>query len=468
MIDRRELLRSLGAGAALAALAPLTALSGCGPSGSRAGPVTATPRAPVRMALREAVERMSERLERPTAYLLVRRRVRALVAAGQAEVADEQMTVVVLAGTTGGRRVERAFDEIDLARIASVSAELAAGARGPRRPRVALAAPLDRKAALALDPATLTARDWLDRARSIAARGEQMSSSRLIYRASYLACDDDRVWVVSEAGDRGQRLVRTRLGTSFIAWHGSEPMAGEAQFAGSVGPAPELLADAAIAVAAAEALALFTPTAPPTGPRTVLLAPTVVALVLERAIGIVLAGGGRPPAAALTIGDDPTARGYGSYGHDDDGAPAAATRLVEGGAVVGRLGAGNARRCGPTWRLVTAPSNLIVAPGPRPVAELEAGIEDGVIVTAPRGVDVDHAGVLVVRARASEVSKGRRTGRAWEDVELRASVHDLLAGVTGVAAERAALAIADDGPPRSVVAPWLVTQAVLGSARGAG
>jgi len=463
VIGRRDLLRSLGAGAALAALAPLT---GCGGRAARTGSTAAGGRDPLRAALRAAVLQLGTRLDQPTAYLLERRRVRALVDVAQADVADEQVTVVVLAGTDGGRRVERCFDDVTPARIAAVAAELVTAARGPARASIEVPAATDRRPRLDLDPAELTPRGWLDRVRSIAARGARHATSRIVYRASYLTCEDDRVWVIGAGGDRAQRLVRTRMGTTFVAWHGSEPMAGEAEVAGAHGPTPDLLEDGAIAEAAAAALALFTPTAPPTGERPVLLDPRVVAAVLDRGLATLLAGGGPAPAAALTVIDDPTRPGYGTYAYDDDGAPAAATRLIEGGAVVGRLGTGNARRSGRLWRLTRAPSNLVVTPGETAAAALEAGVDDGVVIAGVRGVDLDDTGAIVVRAaRARELIDGRRTGRAWDDVELRADVRALCAAITGVSAEHAAVAITGDGPPRSVVAPWLLTRATVGSAR---
>ncbi len=464
MLGRREFLRALGAGAATAALAPL----GCGPGGRRGLVIAEANPDQLRQALRDAVITLGGRLDQPRAWLLTRRRVRVLVDVAVAEVVEERSTVGVLSARDGdGRRIERCFDEVTAPRVAALAAAMAATGGRRREVGSAIPPPVDHGGPVEVDPARLAHADWLARARDIARRSERAASSRIVYRAAWLASDDDRVWAVGEDGDRHQRLVRSRFGATFVAWHGSTPQFGEAEIAGGFGPAVVRLDDEAIARAAAEALALFTPSAPPIGRHVVLLDPGVVAaLVAAHVSAPRLAAPSRP---GVTIVDDPTAGGYAGYWFDDDGAPARATPLFGGGAGVGAtLGVGHARRQAPTWRLAPVPAQLVVAAGAATAAELEAGINDGLVIEGVRDVHIDDAGVVVVRVtRGRQLAAGVRTGRQWGDLEVRGGAADLFSDAIGVSQERREVAVASAGSPQSVSAPWLLTRARVGQARGA-
>lgn len=482
-MERRDFLRAIGAGAAAAALTPL----GCGAGHRRRAAQVETDPEALRRALREAVTVIGEHLAEPRAWMLSRRRIRVLVDVGTAELEDERLTVCVLSGRMdGGGRYERCLDEVTTASIARAAARIAAGAaesvaaagsagteraafRGGTRRGRAIPPPVDHGAAVEVEPSRLAHVDWIARARELARRGEGAATSRIVYRAAWLTTDDDRVWAVGEDGDRHQRLVRSRVGASFVAWHGTTPQFGETEVAGGFGPAVERVDDAAIARAAAEALALFTPGAPPTGRHVVLLDPGVVAAMID--------GYARSPAAAavpanvppfISITDDPTAAGYARAWFDDAGAPARARTLIGAGA---GAGGGHVRRAGPSWRARAAPTQLFVAAGPAPAAALESGIDDGLVIEGLRDVRVDDRGMIVARvARGRQLTGGVRTGRQWGDLEVRGTAAELLADAIGVSSERREVAFNDDrrgdGTPRSVTAPWMLTRAHVGSARG--
>lgn len=466
MIDRRELLRGFGASAALSAIAS----GGCGP---RLAPRPRRPdeRESLRAALRAAVERLSQRLAEPSGFLLERTRIAVFIDGRDVDVFEQRSEVVVLSGTAPRGRLERCRQgEVDPRWIGVATDELLADADGPSRPARSL--PAAREDVAAMERESRFGTSWIERARELAGRAQRVASSRLIYRAAYLTAESDRACSISERGDLEQRQTRTRAGVTFVAWHGAHPMTGEAELATMLAPHAALLDgsavlddaildDAAIERAAADALALFTPTAPARGIRPVVLDPRVVAAVLDRTWPRLLRGGEPPPAPLLTLRDDPTISGYGGYRHDDAGAPGAAVVLLANGRVHRALGVGHERRCPPSWRLEVSPSNLIVEPGTTPAEELHREVDDGMVVTHPRGVFVAPTGQLFVHARAREVLRGRLTGRAWHDVELQSDVAALFAEVRGISAEAATIGVADDRPARTISAPWLATRAMV-------
>jgi hypothetical protein len=378
--------------------------------------------------------------------------VRVLVDVAVAEVVEERMTVAVLSGRTAdGQRLERCFDEVTPEMVTAVAGVLGKDAGGGQRrePAAAIPAPRDHGAPVEVDPTRLAQSDWLSRGRDLARRGESAATSRIIYRAAWLATDDDHVWAVGEDGDRHQRLVRSRLGATFVAWQGSLPQFGEVEVAGGFGPAVKRIDDAAIARAASDALALFTPAAPPVGRQIVLLDPGVVAALVDahaRAPRV-----GMPDRPAVTVIDDVAAGGFASSWFDDDG----------------QVG-GRARRSAPDWRLVESPSQLAIAEGAMSAVDLETGINDGLVIEGLRNVHVDEAGVVVMRvSRGRQLTAGSRTGRQWGDLEVRGKASDLLGDAIGTSRERREIAVADV-PARAVTAPWLLTRAHVARARGAG
>ncbi|HUQ04096.1 MAG TPA: hypothetical protein VM261_16470 [Kofleriaceae bacterium] len=466
MIQRRDLLRGFGASAAVAALAPLVPFgaAACGRGRVKAPANVEVEGDVLRAALRDAVGVIGAAMTRPRAWVLSRRRVRVLVDVAVAEVVEERMTVAVLSGVgADGRRVERCFDEVTPLQVAAVAAGLArdaggGGGGGRAGKAVAIPAPENRSEPVEVDPTKLAHSDWLSRARDIARRTEAAASSRIVYRAAWLATDDDRVWVVAEDGDRHQRLVRSRLGATLVAWQGSMPQFGEVEVAGGFGPAVTRVTDDAIARAAGDALALFTPTPAPVGRHVVLMDPGVVAALVDahvragRGGGVGGAGGdGVSDRQIVKIVDEPATAGYARYWFDDDG-----------------VAGGHARRAAPSWRLREEPAQLAIVEGSSGVAELELGINNGLVIEGLRNAYVDAAGVAVMRvARARQLTGGSRTGRQWGDLEVRGSTVELLSDGIQTSRERSEIVVGD-APARAVIAPWLLTRAEVARARGGG
>ena len=147
-------------------------------------------------------------------------------------------------------------------------------------------------------------------------------------------------------------------------------------------------------------------------------------------------------APSVTIVDDPTRLDLpGGFEADDEGVPATPITLVDRGRIVGRLCdratavdldgvAGRGRRAG--WDVLPVPrlSNLVVAAGDTPAADLEAGLDRGLVVTRLGGATLDPASRrLVLRVeRGWEVRHGRRR-RPLAPFELTGDALDVLAHV---------------------------------------
>jgi hypothetical protein len=443
--SRRDLLRAAGVGAAASLIGDL---------GCRA-PTPPTP--PMRQldpglrpALRDALAVLATRLTEPVVFARVRRRIRAAVDLLERDVADDTVALVVLAGrgADGGWR-EHAIDRVDPALVGAAARALVAAAPPGGGAAIAAGPPAEHAGPALDDPDGLTLTDWRARIDDLAARAATGGNSRLVYRAVYAVTDDETRWIVTAEGDHRERRVRSRIGAVAVAWHGSAPVAGTVEIAGGFGPATDRLGTAALAEINGEALALTTPGAFTAAPdAVVVLAPPVAAALIARS--------GPRADGPVVIVDDPgdlaDGAGYGSFTIDDLGRPTAARR----GGWVRRDRAG---------RGVASFTNLVVAPGA--VADLAATtgaaafLIDGVADVGGRS---DQLALRATRVRRLE--RGRLTGHAWRDVELRGAVGALLAATTALGAAPVTVAI-DDDVPRAVVTPGLVTRAALVPSRGA-
>ncbi|MBL8627721.1 MAG: hypothetical protein JNK64_40935 [Myxococcales bacterium] len=446
MWSRRDLLRAAGVGVAASIVGDL----GCRTPTPPAAPVREVDPA-LRPALRDALAVLATRLTEPVVFARLRRRIRAAVDLLERDVADDTVALVVLAGRgADGQWREHAIDRVEPALVQAAARTLIATApAGPGAavvpgPIADLAPPVDR------DPATLALTDWRDRLDELATRAASGGNSRVVYRAVYAITDDETRWVVSAAGDHRERRVRSRIGAVAVAWHGSAPIAGAVEVAGAFGPDTARLTTAALTAINQEALALTTPGAFAAQPdATVVLAPAVAATLIAR-VGAVADG---PVAIVDDPGELADGAGYGSFAVDDLGRPTAGQR------------AGWLRR-DRDGRTVAAFANLVVAPGT--VADLtaatgaEAFLVDGVADVGGRG---DQLALRATRVRRLE--RGRLTGHAWRDVELRGSARGLLAATTAVGVATVTVAHGDDDVPQAIVTPGLVTRAALVPSRGA-
>ena len=345
-------------------------------------------------------------------------------------------------------------------------------------------------------------------------RGDAPLDSRIIYAASLLDVDDAHVWSVSPAHDREQRLVRVRNRVTRATWSGRRPVVAEVERGWLGGIEDDALAPREVQRAAEHALLVTTPGELEDDERVVVLDPTVTAAVIEAASYGLLLGGGRGgswgsggggwgsggggwgsggggwgsgadgvgssaplvlgaavAAPLVTLVDDPTTAGaYGGYAFDDEGAPAAASTLIDAGRLASVLGGGGrARRPGHVGPLEPSASHLRLEPGTTDAETLRP--EVGLLLEGGRLAALDAGGshVTITAARAWELRGGRLTGRVFPDVELVGEVAQLLANVEGVSADHAIVPLRDDldGEPRwrSIDAPFLRTRGLLRARR---
>lgn len=484
-VDRRALLRAAGAAGAgsLLGLPALLAALGCG----ERAPTPAGPAAPpigVRAWLRDAVAVLAPRFAAVHALAVARRRVTGAVDVVGAGVARQRRDGAVLtARDRAGRWHERATSDLSAVGIAAAARALAAAGGPPQRTAVTFGpAPPPPPPLPPIGDATVRARV------DAIAIADRRLNSRIVYAAAQLDVEDVHVWSISPHHDREARTRRVRQRALRAAWSGSRPVLTEAERGWVGGLDAQALARSAIEQATEDALLLVTPGALDPGPRLVILAPAVAASLADavaRARLVRAAPGGWAPAPdavrlspLLSITDDPTAASaYGGFPFDDEGAPAAPLVLVEAGRITGALGdeasggRGRARRPGHLGALEPAPSHLRVAPGATPHAALR---EDGFELEGALGAALDPGSdrVVIGAARAREVQRGVLTGRVYADVELTGDATALLAAVSGVSAETAAVSYRDelDGEPRwrSLEAPHLRTRGHLRARRRGG
>jgi hypothetical protein len=188
----------------------------------------------------------------------------------------------------------------------------------------------------------------------------------------------------------------------------------------------------------------------------VLLARGTAGVVLHEVIGHLtegdlVAAGGSPlgtltgaviTTPSLSVLDDPTRFDLpGGFSHDDEGVPASPSRSVDEGRLSGWLcdrasaalldaQPGRGRRASWDTPPVARLTNLVVGPGSTPLADLESGLDRGLVVTRVGNATVDPASRrLVLRVeRGFEVRGGRRR-RALARCELTGDALEVLATI---------------------------------------
>lgn len=151
----------------------------------------------------------------------------------------------------------------------------------------------------------------------------------------------------------------------------------------------------------------------------------------------------------VTVVDDGTLDGrYGSAPYDDEGVPHRRNVLVEGGVLKGFLydlktaaqsgiestGNGSRRLFNPP---APEPTNLILAAGSTPLAEMIAGIDDGLLVEDVLGLgqgNIVSGAFSNPLSLAFKIEKGEIVGRV-KNVSIAGNIYDLLKEVTAVSRE---------------------------------
>ncbi|HEY7355235.1 MAG TPA: TldD/PmbA family protein, partial [Ktedonobacterales bacterium] len=152
-------------------------------------------------------------------------------------------------------------------------------------------------------------------------------------------------------------------------------------------------------------------------------------------------------APEVDMVDDPTVPGaYGSYFFDDEGQPAAPTRILRDGVLVaplsdllsatvtGRSRTANGRRENYARKSYARMSNTFFGRGTTPPADLLASLEHGIYLRhASSGMEDPLGwGIQVTAHYGEEIINGERTGRLFAPVGITGYVPDLLQSITGI------------------------------------
>ena len=464
-LDRRELLQALGVAGASAWLAA------CGGQ-SRAIRRQPQIRDEVRTWLREAVARLAAVYPHVHALAVTRRRTTVgLDIVGSGIHHARRDGVVLAVRDRDGHVREVATSDLTGDGVATAVRALA---RQTRPARVTFPAPPPAPSA-----PVVPGDAGLERRVQAIAESDRLLNSRIVYAAALIDIDDATVWSIAPDHDREQRLVRVRKRAIRAAWAGSRPVLAEAE-RGWIGDVDQYELGERVEDATAAALLLTTPGTFDEKQHEVVLDPSVAATLIDTGTRALLtttaarrpevkarlAMGASLAAPAITIVDDPTVPGaYGGFAFDDAGQPAAPVTLVDEGRVGALLATTHrVRRPGHLGPSEAAPSHLRLAAG---TTTWQALAGTGFILEGGQHALFDPSTdrVVVAAARAREVKSGMLTGRVFADVELVGTLATLLAAVTGVAQETAALSIREelDGEPRwrSVEAPYVATRGLV-------
>lgn len=329
------------------------------------------------------------------------------------------------------------------------------------------------------DPAQLSDSALIDSVNAVTKRDPGLSS-RIVYASGLLETDDATVWSVAEHRDLEQRLYRVRRALTRVAWNGTQPIISEVSRAWSGGIEDQTFSDDELAYARELALGLMTPGAFDDGEHALVLAPDVVAGIVDAAARTLYTTraarrpevaarlqSGKPIAAnGFSLVDDPTvASAYGGFRFDDDGELATPVTLIDRGQLAGRIA--RHRRPGHTGPVEIMPSHLRVAPG----TATELSLDEGYLLEGNRGIALDPGSdrIVILVQRALEIRKGQRTGRVYSEIELVGELATLLGSLGEATKTTTTLGIRDDhdGRPRwrSVEAPWLRAKGLVRARR---
>jgi TldD protein len=251
--------------------------------------------------------------------------------------------------------------------------------------------------------------------------------------------------------------------------------------------------------AAEEARELLHAKEPPSGPRTVLLSPSLTGYFAHESFGHGAEAdqfvrdrsylkpllGKMVAPELLTIVDNGGYPGAWSQIYcDDEGHPAQRTVLVEKGrfvgalhdrdsaAAVGALPTGNTRRSDILSRSFVRMTNTYVEPGESSLEELLEEVRDGVLLeSGTSGIEDPLGGLIQVKARKGHLIEHGKVTRLLSSMALSGNVLEFLASIRGLSGkEDFALDTSSCGKgmtdflPNSAGGPYLLSTAVVGPA----
>ena len=210
-----------------------------------------------------------------------------------------------------------------------------------------------------------------------------------------------------------------------------------------------------------KAVRLLRASPPPSGRFDIVTDPELTGVFIHEALGhaaeadLILQGdsilegklGERIASEGVTIIDDPTVEGFGSYSYDAEGVRAAETVLVENGVLTSLLNSretafklglepsGNARSAIGDQPIVRM-SNTYLKPGDLSFDELIEDIRNGVYLRGSRGGQVDTGkGIFQFNAAESFRIRDGEIAEPVKDVSLSGNVLETLKNVDGVGSD---------------------------------
>jgi predicted Zn-dependent protease len=453
--------------------------------------------------LRQIVADLERRFRAASARAELGRRRSIAVDGAERGAARDEWGAVALSAFDGERWIEHSTSDLSVGAVAALAADLLARASS----NAGSASGSGSGSASRSGSESGSSLDWpdlatsMDQTAALFDRATRFGGSRIVYRAAALTMSSRQHLFIGEGRDLAQHLMQIRPSALYLAWNGRRLVIEEAAQPGSGGlDAIGQLTDDDLSRAADGALALLTGPDVPVGETDLVLDPSVTALILRHGVvrgleGDAWAAGGARAAgltaasiapAELTLLDDPSAAGaFSGYRFDDEGWPAAPTRLIEGGVLRGPLTdastaaalrlarTGHGRRTAPLEPARPRPAHLVLessSPGAEdPVTGIERGfrIEGGI---SGRG-DARGWRFAARARRAREIANGRLTGRSYGPVVLASEVPSVLAAVRAVGTTTSHVAVggteldSDRGGRElavSVTTPALSTRAWLG------
>lgn len=448
----------------------------------------------IRQQLREQVTLLRRRYDEASATVRSTWRGGAAIDDGERGANREHLTWMVLRVRVGKMIHEHITNDLSAGGMAVALRDITEHAPAGKGGTIALGAPQTFASKLSIDPAKKTPAAWLTRVKSLRDKSEGIGGSRIVYRGGYLTVDDEHTIHMAEGRDLMQRVVRTRAGLLLVAWTGSSPTVDEAVRAGTLGLEATDIDGARIRAAATRALALLTARPAPRRKGTVLLDPTVGALLVHSCLGPAVEadgwasnasrlrsyvnqrGAGAVGSEHITVVDDPRASaGFGGYFFDDEGTMATPTTVIERGVLARPLSdastaaqlrvsrSPNARRSGVGHRLVPRRTNLALRPGTSSRSELIASVRDGLLVEGGISARVDRrTGRFSIQcARAREIKDGSLSGVLYGTVDLRGDLVDVLRATRGVSRQTQSFpgSAGEGGHASSMTSPYVLTSA---------
>ena len=311
---------------------------------------------------------------------------------------------------------------------------------------------------------------------------------------------DARLYVNTVGGRRYQEVERTLAAIAPVAIEAGR-VEYDALQRGGVGGQELLTAfdDDAVRACAASAVALLKSKAPPAGPMTVVLNPSVTGTLAHESFGHGTEAdqfvrdrsylkpilGSRVGPDFLSIVDDGSLPGgWGSIYFDDEGTPSRPNYLIQNGQFVGvlhdRVSAsllggtptGNARRSDFLSRQWVRMTNTYVQPGDWTREELLEEARDGVLLERfTSGIEDPLGGLMQIKVRKGRrIEHGRET-ELYSSMALSGRVLDVLGSVRAISKVDAL--VMDTGfcgkghgdyIPAGSGGAYLLTQAVVGPA----